>query len=433
MDKKPVNWQTFIEYAELTDQGLRRTNNQDSHGSVISSSESMWQRRGHLFMVADGMGAHAAGELASKIAVDTVRLSYFKLPDASAPVALKKSIEEANSNIHTRGESNPDFRGMGTTSSVLALLPQGALVGHVGDSRAYRLRGNRIEQLSADHSLVWEMMAANRLSERDLPNYIPKNVITRSLGPNENVQVDLEGFFPLVEGDTFLLCSDGLSGQVEDEELGVILQALRPADAVRVLVELANLRGGPDNITVIVVKVVGAPLVSSSAASNSDSGAPKSPGSAVTKVLWAVCALAILGAMGFGVAGLVMFAGALGLLGGAMGLFALVWRSQVAADQAPVANTGGMLGRGPHRSLVCDPTLELLKRWNQLIEPVCQTARNQQWEIDWEKFEGLKRRAQTAAEQQQYLVAAREFCFAIIALMGEVRSQRYRRGSGSAG
>ncbi len=142
----------------------------------------------------------------------------------------------------------------------LVLLPQGALVAHVGDSRVYRLRGTRLEQLTFDHSLVWEMSAAGQLPKDALPGFVPKNIITRSLGPHASVQVDLEGPFPLEAEDTFLLCSDGLTGQVCDEEIGVLLQCLPPADAAQVLIDLANLRGGPDNVTVIIARVKGPAL-----------------------------------------------------------------------------------------------------------------------------------------------------------------------------
>src|SRR6185503_15786006 len=130
--------------------------------------------------------------------------------------------------------------------SCLVLLPQGALVAHIGDSRVYRLRGQTLEQLTFDHSLVWEMAAAGQMTEHDVPSYIPKNVITRSLGPHATVHVDLEGPYSAVPGDKFLLCSDGLSGPITDEEMGAILQCLEPADAAATFVDLANLRGGPD-------------------------------------------------------------------------------------------------------------------------------------------------------------------------------------------
>src|SRR6185295_19142671 len=148
--------------------------------------------------------------------------------------------------------------GMGTTCSCLVLLPQGALVAHIGDSRIYRLRGEVLEQLTRDHSLVWEMADAGQMTEADVPSYIPKNVITRSLGPHPSVHIDLEGPYSAESGDTFLICSDGLSGPVTDEEIGVMLRCLDPAEATETLVDLANFRGGPDNISVIVAQVDGA-------------------------------------------------------------------------------------------------------------------------------------------------------------------------------
>ena len=125
-------------------------------------------------MVADGMGAHAAGELASKLAIDTVPLSYQKIVDRAAPDALLAAVEDANQQINQRGGSDPEFKGMGTTCTVLVLLPQGALAAQVGDSRAYRLRGNRFEQLTFDHSLVWELRASGQLPAGHIPDYIPE-------------------------------------------------------------------------------------------------------------------------------------------------------------------------------------------------------------------------------------------------------------------
>ena len=119
------------------------------------------------------------------------------------------AVEDANQQIDQRGSSDPEFKGMGTTSTVLVLLPQGALAAQVGDSRAYRFRGDRFEQLTFDHSLVWELRASGQLPAGHIPDYIPKNVITRSLGPNPTVQVDVEGPFPLVVGDTFCSAATG--------------------------------------------------------------------------------------------------------------------------------------------------------------------------------------------------------------------------------
>ncbi len=198
------------------------------------------------------MGAHAAGELASKLAAGGIPHTYHKLLDHVPPEALRQAVIESNAHIHGRGEANAEFHGMGTTTSVLVLLPQGAIVAHVGDSRVYRFRHGRLEQLTFDHSLVWEMMATGQLPAGDVANFIPKNIITRSLGPHAEVKVDLEGPFGLEAGDVFLLCSDGLTGQVKDEQIAAILGSMAPARRPAPCVDLANLQGGPDNITVLV-------------------------------------------------------------------------------------------------------------------------------------------------------------------------------------
>src|SRR5262249_1176895 len=157
--------------------------------------------------------------------------------------ALRKAFVEANASIHAKGQQNPEFGGMGTTTTALLLRPEGAWVGHVGDSRAYRIRGSQIEQMSFDHSLVWEMAKRKGVDPEGLPD-IPSNVIVRSLGPEPLVEVDVEGPHAIKAGDVFLLCSDGLSGQVSDAEIGAVASALPPAEACRVLVDVANLRGG---------------------------------------------------------------------------------------------------------------------------------------------------------------------------------------------
>ncbi len=259
-------------------------------------------RRGHLFMVADGMGAHAAGELASKIATDVVPLTYQKQSDKPPPEALLAALVDANNQIYTRGQASPEFKGMGTTATVLVLLPQGALLAHVGDSRAYRVRGQKIEQITFDHSLVWELRATGQKYDEPISNFIGKNIITRSLGPNPNVQVDLEGPYPCQAGDTFLLCSDGLSGQVQDAEIGAVLVCLPPAEAVQALVDLANLRGEPDNITVVCVRVLDRQEAQNSGGRQADEAGDHKP-RPVHPLIWTIMGIACLAALGLGAIG----------------------------------------------------------------------------------------------------------------------------------
>ncbi len=170
--------------------------------------------------------------------------------------ALRRAFQEANAGIHAIGQSNPEFRGLGTTGTALVLREEGAWIAHVGDSRAYRVRAGKIEQLTFDHSYAWEMARRLGIPPEELSD-VKKNVIIRSLGPDVLVQVDVEGPHPLLPGDTFILCSDGLSNLVNPEEIGTIVTALPPEEAGQFLIELANLRGGPDNITALIAHVGG--------------------------------------------------------------------------------------------------------------------------------------------------------------------------------
>ncbi len=248
-------WGDSLTYAARTDVGMRRSNNQDSYCVLPAASARLWRNRGHLFVVADGMGAHAAGEFASRLATATVSQAYLKRTNQNPSDALRDSILEAHATIKRKGNSDPAFHGMGTTCDALVLLPYRALIGHVGDSRVYRLRNRVIEQMTFDHSLVWEIKYNQAPDSRRQEEHIPKNVITRSLGPTDELTVALEGPFETRPGDAFLLCSDGLTGQIADSEIGQVLEIMQPEEATEFLVNLANLRGGPDNITVVVARI----------------------------------------------------------------------------------------------------------------------------------------------------------------------------------
>ncbi|HWB08166.1 MAG TPA: PP2C family serine/threonine-protein phosphatase [Pirellulales bacterium] len=424
MAQESATWETYVEHAALSDIGLRRSNNQDSFTVVPAKSAQLWNERGHLFMVADGMGAHAAGELASKMACDAVPLTYQKVLDEPPPLAIRKAIEDANGRIHSRGQANLDFRGMGTTTSVLLLLPQGALAAHVGDSRVYRLRGNRIEQLSFDHSLVWEMMATGKLREEEVPGYIPKNIITRSLGPAPHVEVDLEGPWPVAPGDTFLLCSDGLSGQVADDEMGAILTAFSPAEAVQVLVDLANLRGGPDNITVIVARVKTAPPPPTTnwPASGKTSRRPIHP------LMWGGLGVLALATVLVGLARLPGVAAAMLLFTIITGVTMLV---------RAFGGQGGQLeglrfGRGPYNPRAVVINNEFVDKLARFVAELRNAAVEAHYTVDWHHFNHLDARALAAAERKDYLTAVREYGHALSFMMSEIRGQRQKKGGTSS-
>src|SRR5262249_46257781 len=200
-------WDDTITEAAASDTGMRRSNNQDSHTIVRAANPDAWRLRGHLFMVADGMGAHAVGELASKLACDNIPHHYNKTKTVPPAEALPKAYREVGSLIYSRASANRDFQGMGTTCTTLVLLPDGALIAHVGDSRCYRIRRRRIDQLSFDHSMVWELMKRKLLPPDQAAAHIHKNVITRSLGPDPEVEVDIEGPFAVQPNAVYLLCS----------------------------------------------------------------------------------------------------------------------------------------------------------------------------------------------------------------------------------
>lgn len=423
MDPSGSIWSHCLDYAALSDVGMRRANNQDSMAVALAGSQEHWRNRGHLFSVADGMGAHAAGELASRLAADSIPLSYQKLTDLPAPDALLRAVQEANDVIHRRGEASDDFRGMGTTSTSLLLLPKGAVVAHVGDSRAYRLRGNWFDQLTFDHSLQWEMRAAGQSVVEQF--YVPKNIITRSLGPNAVAQVDLEGPFPLQVGDTFLLCSDGLSGQIKDKEIGQILGCLPPKKAARLLVDLANLRGGPDNITVIVARVTG-PQVAQGAAADSrqKSGGQSRP---VPLVLWIVLAVLALATVVMGAIG--QWLGALigVLLFLAMLVVVVVVRGQ--PDTPATETNSPPLGRGPYVRCDAQAESEFLEALAQTLLELREAATQEQWVVDWPTLNGYQSRGDAARQAGKLADAVAQYGEAISFMMEQLRRQSGRPSS----
>jgi protein phosphatase len=433
MDPLAAGWDSGIEYASLSNIGMRRTNNQDSFAVVVAGDEANFRQRGHLFMVADGMGAHAAGELASKLATDSVPHTYYKLREESPPVAIQRALLDANEKIHERGTANPEFKGMGTTCSALVLLPQGAVVAHVGDSRVYRLRGDKLEQISFDHSLVWEMQAGGKINEQEVPSYIPKNIITRSLGPNAQVKVDLEGPLPLAVGDTFLACSDGLTGKVENEEIAAILSTLSCQEAAEILIDLANLRGGPDNITVVVAKVVGTHLTQSAAApfevattndSNTISG--------VHPFAWGMLAAFVI------VAGVLAFLGRLLASGGAaIGAVAtalyMAFRLLFAGEGSAQSGGGAPLGNAPYTTTPVKIDDALTEKLAKTIQQLKDAAMGQDWVVDWHRFNQLVTTAQSEALRNDYPPAVRHYSQAIRHMMTELRNQRrLKNGNGDA-
>ncbi|MGE3241123.1 MAG: PP2C family serine/threonine-protein phosphatase [Pirellulales bacterium] len=419
---------TFVlEVAQVSDLGMRRMNNQDSLAVIVTDDESKWASRGHLLMVADGMGAHAAGELASKLATDNIPHTYFKLCDLYPPAALRQAIREVNALIFNKGQSSIGFQGMGTTCSCLVLLPQGALVAHVGDSRVYRLRGHHLAQLTFDHSLVWEMAAAGQMDEKDVPSYIPKNVITRSLGPHENVNIDLEGPFDAAAGDVFLICSDGLSGQIADPEIGALLHCLSPEEAVQTLADLANLRGGPDNISIVVARVprdegpmkkqCSPPLADTMAGSTT----PPSEGLLLPIVsVVALFTLTFCLVNEWWIAAAVAGVALLTLLG-----ITFSKRGIVGGGGNPVS-LGGPYGNGPYRDTPAEPDDKIIKGLSEQLNRLRGLPAEQGPTIDWKPLDELIAAGESAAENRDYCTAVCRYTEAIRAVMQNFRQHRLK-------
>lgn len=242
-----------------TDVGRRRLSNEDAFGIDVETG---------VFVVADGMGGHAAGEVASREAVDTVLSMMRKdLPTfleiergrrdketlRRAQRAVEAAMQAATYMVYALAETEPEQRGMGTTLTTLLVAGGVAVTGQVGDSRIYRVRGGEVARLTEDHTLVAWQVKQGILSPQEAEKSPHRNVITRAVGSRDYVQVDTQ-VSEVVAGDRFLLCSDGLHGYLDDREIAAML-AKPPERAVAELIALANARGGRDNITAIVVAV----------------------------------------------------------------------------------------------------------------------------------------------------------------------------------
>lgn len=254
--------QVRVLVAGETNVGRKRNHNEDNFAILEEDG---------LYIVADGMGGHASGEVASQLAIDNMK-DFFRAtgsdPEATWPYKMDKSrgyeenrlitgIKLANLRIFEAAQRDQKLRGMGTTIAAILVIEDGVLVAHVGDSRVYRLRDGKLEQLTEDHSLLAEYIKMKRLTNEEITNFPHKNIIVRALGMKESVKVDTL-LDPPKPGDLYLLCSDGLSGPVTDEEIQEITTSIPdPKAACAKLIERANQNGGPDNITVISVKWMG--------------------------------------------------------------------------------------------------------------------------------------------------------------------------------
>jgi len=419
----------------VSDVGMRRKSNQDSVAIALADSPAQWASHGHLFVVADGMGAHAAGELASKLATDNIPHSYFKRTEHSPSEAIADAVREANDKIHTKGEDSVDFHGMGTTCSCLVLLPQGALAAHVGDSRVYRLRENQFEQLTFDHSLVWEMAAASNAAEEDLPAYVPKNVITRSLGPHPTVAVDVEGPFALQSGDRFLLCSDGLTGPLSPELIGMVLLSLPSLEVAQSLVDLANLRGGPDNITVIVAEVFDVGELGETMASDVSEefvSSTRSKNSGTGPYFWsamASCSVLAVASAAMGHPWVAWISAGIGLCLGAVGFFLKSSQSRPCVSNH---SSFGPRGKAPYRCHECAPSAANIASLGDIVRQLEELESRREWDFDWEPIHEDRLKALDAVSRGSYQEAVVGYCSAVRRLMKALRESSPEKSGDSS-
>lgn len=254
-----------------TDVGQVREHNEDNflvadltrgtRGLMEADRTQTLGERGAVFGVCDGMGGAAAGEVASQLAVDIIhqKMSQGDPPENHDDLAarLVRSIEAAGLRIFTEAKLDRTRRGMGTTSTICALMDKHLFIGQVGDSRAYILRGDRLVQVTRDQSLVTQLIEAGQLTEEEAETFEHNNIILQALGTSDTVQVDLT-HVELRSGDTLMLCSDGLSGMIRNDEIRDILRTVEdPLESCKVLTDRANQAGGHDNITVVVAKFEG--------------------------------------------------------------------------------------------------------------------------------------------------------------------------------
>lgn len=243
-----------ITFASKTDIGMMRGENQDALGKFPSGNLDLSVPKGQLFIIADGMGGHAGGSEASKLAVKTIGQTYFS-SKGTIPESLKQAFRSANRAIYDFSINNPQFIGMGTTCIALVFHSDAASIAHIGDSRLYRISKNKIEQLTSDHSKVAEMVRRGIITSDEARSHPERSMLYRAMGVRTDIEFDIMNSIELGSSEFFLMCTDGLTGYVEPKELQEIVLSHPPQGACDMLVDLANRRGGHDNITVQIVHV----------------------------------------------------------------------------------------------------------------------------------------------------------------------------------
>ena len=409
------HWKMSLSYATKSNIGLRRSNNQDSFLVRLAPNSRQWLDHGHICIVADGMGAHLAGEVASRLAAETITKSYLARINELPGQALVQAVYAAHDAIRAKSHEEA-FRDMGTTCDAVVLSPQGLLIAHVGDSRVYRLRGCTFDQLTFDHSLVWEICAITNTPFDQPPGHIPKNQITRSLGPTEKLLVDLEGPMPIEVGDTYLACSDGLSGQVHDKEIGQILAVFPPDIAAETLVNLANLRGGPDNITMVIVRTT----------ENEEESLAVEKELQVPGWHWSIlagsCAAGVMAAASF-VFGQILLGALLTFMAVSAAIAFFVMAQKTLFSASPFLPTSVLSGNAPYQTRDCTPSAEFADTLAKILQELFPATQGQQFTVSIQTARRYESEAVNGYKKGNFASAIKNYALAINSLMREIKKE----------
>ena len=247
-----------VKVVVLSDLGNIRTNNEDIGMFFRIADEEIRKEKGYLFVVADGMGGHQAGEVASRLAAETISQEYFNQNEnGSIEKNLHKAFLAANKKIYSMASSNPQYRGMGTTCTSLVVKDQQIYFAHAGDSRAYILQNNSITRITEDHTYVQELVNRGDISADEAETHPKRNILTNAMGTKPDLRVDTgKSALPFLENNRLLLCSDGLYDYIKDNELADILSTKPLHEAASYMIEQAKKRGGHDNITVVLAEKI---------------------------------------------------------------------------------------------------------------------------------------------------------------------------------
>ncbi len=246
---------TGIEVSVQSDIGCLRQNNEDSFGYWEPEDDQQFLRKGRLAVVADGMGGYEGGQEASRLAVETLVGVYRDFGGDDPQAALVEALQAAHEQIRQYSFAHPELRGMGTTCTAAAIVQDALYYVHVGDTRLYLIRDGHITRVTRDHSYVGRLVESGMISQEEAETHPQRNILTAALGTNPDLVMDSPGRpEPLRPEDVLLICSDGLWGQVRDSEILDAVENKSAEQAGRKLIELARERGGPDNITVEILR-----------------------------------------------------------------------------------------------------------------------------------------------------------------------------------